>query len=95
MTAMVLRGRDGEALHFDGEWLDKLPHREGYQRGHISDFREHRCELKKAKRRKPAYYAITIAFRMIYSLYCEADQKQEIDDFLAAIDAAAAANRAS
>jgi hypothetical protein len=88
MATIVLKGRDGEALYFDGEWFEKVPQKANSQREHISDFRQHICELKKATRKQPEYFTVTILCRFFHSINCDADQKLAIDAFFAAIDEA-------
>lgn len=85
--SIVLKGNDGTKIVFDGEWLEKLPVRDGGHREHISDFREVKVKHKPAKRRKPGRYEVLIACRGFLSLTCDEDQKPVIDELQAALEA--------
>ena len=86
--AIVLEGNDGTKIVFDGEWLEKLPARDGGHREHMSDYREIRIKHKPAKRKKPGRYEILVACRGFMSLVCDEEQKPAIDELEAALEEA-------
>ena len=95
MSVIKVQDMRGPYVVFDGEFLEKLPARNGSSnRRHVSEFREVRLEHKPAKRKllggqSEEHWQALIHCGAFFSLWVTADEKPRLDELTAALEARA------
>jgi hypothetical protein len=96
MAVMIVQDIRGPHLVFDGEFLEKLPATENSRKHHVSHYTGVTVVLRPARRKlfggtTDEFWDVSINCATIFWLWVSPEEKPQLDELIAALEAAKAA----